>query len=113
MTRRQVLSWLILPAARLRGQGMATRGVHAAPRGKRSGLPFHARFTDVARQAGLNQTVVCGYPDHNDYIVECMSFGAAFFVYDNDGCLDILVLSGLSFGEPSFNRSTHLCETHL
>src|SRR5882724_4473522 len=70
MTRRQVLGWLALSAADLRGQGMASRGVRAAPRGKRSGLPFLALFTDVARQAGLNQTVVCGHPDHNDYILE-------------------------------------------
>src|SRR5437763_12302309 len=108
MTRRQLLSWLALPAARLHGQGMAARGVHAAPRGKRSGLPFHARFTDVARQAGLNQTVVCGHPDHNDYIVECMSCGAAFFDYDNDGWLDILVLSGSRFVEPPSTASNRL-----
>ena len=87
---------------------MATRGVHAAPRGKRSSLPFHARFTDVARQAGLNQTVVCGHPDRNDYIIECMSCGAAFFDYDNDGWLDILVLSGSRFGEPPSTASNRL-----
>src|SRR2546421_6281860 len=108
MTRRQLLSWLALPAARLHGQGMATRGVRASPRGKRSGLPFHARFTDVAQQAGLNQTVVCGHPDHNDYIVECMSCGAAFFDYDNDGWLDILVLSGSRFGDPPSTASNRL-----
>src|SRR6266481_1587538 len=112
MTRRQVLSWLALSAADLRGQGMASRGVRAAPRGKRSGLPFHARFTDVARQAGLNQTVVCGHPDHNDYIIECMSCGAAFFDYDNDGWLDILVLSGSRFGDPPTSASNRLYKNH-
>src|SRR5437899_2598280 len=108
MTRRRVLSWLALPAARLCGQGMASRGVRAAPRGKRSGLPFHARFTDVARQAGLNQIVVCGHSDHNDYIIECMSCGAAFFDYDNDGWLDIFVLSGSRFGDPPSTASNRL-----
>src|SRR3989440_1289083 len=108
MTRRQLLSWLALPAARLHGQGMATRGVRASPRGKRSGLPFHARFTDVAQQAGLNQTVVCGHPDRNDYIIECMSCGAAFFDYDNDGWLDILALSGSRFGDPPAAASNRL-----
>src|SRR5437879_4278743 len=87
---------------------MASRGVRAAPRGKRSGLPFLARFTDVARQAGLNQTVVCGHPDHNDYIIECMSCGAAFFDYDNDGWLDILVLSGSRFADAPSNASNRL-----
>jgi hypothetical protein len=87
---------------------MASRGVHAAPRGKRSGLAFNARFTDVARQAGLNQIVVCGHPDRNDYIIECMSCGAAFLDYDNDGWLDILVLSGSRFGDPPSTASNRL-----
>jgi hypothetical protein len=108
MTRRQVLSWLALPTVLLRGQGMASRGVHAAPRGKRSELPFHARFTDVAQQAGLNKIVVCGHPDHNDYIIECMGCGAAFLDYDNDGWLDILVLSGSRFVDPPSTASNRL-----
>lgn len=108
LTRRGVLGWLALPAARMCGQGMASRGVPAAPRGKRSGLPFLSRFTDVAQQAGLNQIVVCGHPDHNDYIIECMSCGAALFDYDNDGWLDILVLSGSRFGDPPPTASNRL-----
>jgi len=87
---------------------MASRAVTAAPRGKPSGLPFHARFSDVAEQAGLKQIVVCGHPDHNDYIVECMSCGAAFLDYDNDGWLDILVLSGSRFGDPPPTASNRL-----
>src|SRR5260370_40365234 len=106
--RGQVLSWLALPVALLRGQGMASRGVRAAPRGKRSGLPFHARFTDVARQAGLNQLVVCGHPDHNDYIIECMSCGAAFLDYANDGWLDLPLLSGSRSAGPPATASTRL-----
>jgi hypothetical protein len=107
-TRRNVLSWLALPAARLCGQGMASRNVRTAPRGKRSGLPFHARFTDVARQAGLREISVGGHADHNDYIIECMSCGAAFFDYDSDGWLDILVLSGSRFGDPPATASNRL-----
>ena len=55
ITRRSLLSLLALPAAPLGGQqpqGMASRGVKPAPRGKPSGLPFHARFTDVAQAGG-------------------------------------------------------------
>ena len=69
MTRRRLLRLCALPAATLYGQqeparpgGMASRGVKAAPRGKPSGLPFHARFTDVAAQAGLKNAVIAGPP---------------------------------------------------
>ena len=37
-----------------------------------------------------------------------MSCGAAFFDYDNDGWLDILVLSGSRFGDPPADASTRL-----
>jgi len=98
MTRRELLALLAgSSAVPLRGQGgggMASRGVKPTPRGKPSGRPFGARFTDVAAQAGLRAPVIYGYPDHVDYIVETMGCGIAFFDYDNDGWLDILALSG-------------------
>jgi hypothetical protein len=87
---------------------MASRGVKPAPRGKQSGLPFRARFTDVARQAGLKEIVVAGHADRCDYITETMSCGAAFFDYDNDGWIDILVLSGSRFGDPPPGASNRL-----
>ena len=110
-TRRTLLGLLASPAAPLCGQklqGMASRGVKPAPRAKPSGLPFHARFTDVAAQAGLNHVVVCGHPDRCDYIIETMSCGAAFLDYDNDGWLDILVLTGSRFGDPPPDASNRL-----
>ncbi|MGO9895043.1 MAG: FG-GAP repeat domain-containing protein, partial [Bryobacteraceae bacterium] len=114
LTRRSLLSLLPWPAARLysqeaaSGQGMASRGVKAAPRGKPSGLPFHSRFTDVAHQAGLREVVVCGHPRRADYVIEAMSCGAAFLDYDNDGWLDILVLTGSRFGDPPPTASQRL-----
>jgi len=87
---------------------MASRGVKAAPRGKFSGLPFHARFTDIAQQAGLKQPVISGHPRHADYVLEAMSCGAAFFDYDNDGWLDILILTGSRFGNPPPDASNRL-----
>jgi hypothetical protein len=87
---------------------MASRGIKAAPRGKPSGIPFHARFTDVAAQAGLNHAVVAGHRERADYVTEAMSCGVAFFDYDNDGWLDILVLSGSRFGDPPADASTRL-----
>src|SRR5581483_5922236 len=96
MTRRRFLSvpLLTLPCApMLRGQ-MASRGVKALPRGKPSGLPFHARFTDIAREAGLRAPVIYGGADRNEYILESMGCGAAFIDYDNDGWMDIVTLTG-------------------
>jgi hypothetical protein len=81
---------------------MATRPVKPAPRGKPSGIPFTARFTDVAAQAGLTAPVVYGGVDSKTYILETVGCGCAFFDYDNDGWLDILVLSGTKLeGDPA------------
>ncbi len=74
--------------------GMASRGVRPQPRGKPSGLPFHAHFTDVAARAGLRAPVIFGPPNRMDYILESMGSGVAFLDYDNDGWLDIFLLSG-------------------
>ena len=87
---------------------MASRGIKAAPRGKPSGIPFHARFTDVAAQAGIKTPVVCGHLQRADYVIEAMSCGVAFFDYDNDGWLDILVLTGSRFGDPPPTASKRL-----
>ena len=85
---------LAAPAIGLRGQGILTRNVSPTPRGKPSGLPFHAHFTDIADAAGLHAPVICGDDDHKSYILETVGCGAAFLDYDNDGWLDIFVLSG-------------------
>src|SRR5437588_437126 len=100
MTRREFLAILAAGAAELRvsraqqSGGMASRGVRPQPRGKPSGLPFPAHFTDVAAHAGLRAPVIYGPPDRMDYILESMGCGVAFLDYDNDGWLDIFLLSG-------------------
>ena len=72
-----------------------------APRGKPSGLPFHAHFTDVAAAAGLHAPVIYGGLETKQYIVETMGCGVAFIDYDNDGWLDIFVLCGTTLeGDP-------------
>ena len=87
---------------------MATRGVRAQPRGKPSGLPFHARFTDVAAQAGLRSPIIYGPVDEMDYILESMGCGVAFLDYDNDGWLDIFLLSGTRRAGPVEGASNRL-----
>jgi enediyne biosynthesis protein E4 len=91
-SRRQFLGLLAAPL--LRGQGMSSRTVRPAPRSKPSGLPFLAHFTDVAAQAGLRHPTIYGPVDRKDYIIETMGCGCAFLDYDNDGWMDLLVLSG-------------------
>jgi hypothetical protein len=82
--------------------------VKAAPRGKPSGLPFHARFTDVAANAGLKRLTVSGHPRRADYVIEAMGCGAAFVDFDNDGWIDILVLSSSRYGDPPPDASNRL-----
>jgi hypothetical protein len=83
------------------GQGVSSRGVKPQPRGKPSGRPFLARFTDVAKQAGLTEPVVYGGLDSKSYIVEVVGCGAAFIDFDNDGWVDLFVLSGTRLeGDP-------------
>lgn len=91
INRRHALSLLAAP---LLGQGIATRGVRPTPRGKPSGLPWASRLTDIAKQAGLTRPGVYGGVDTKKYILETIGCGVAFLDYDNDGWLDIFLLSG-------------------
>jgi hypothetical protein len=92
LSRRKLLALLTAPS--LRGQGVASRQTSAQPRGKSSGLPFLAEFTDIGKQAGLVFPTIYGDVDHKDYILETVGCGCAFIDYDNDGWMDLLVLSG-------------------
>lgn len=98
MTTRRDLLLLLASGAPCawtqQGGGMASRGLGPQPRGKPSGIPFHAKFTDVAAQAGLRAPVIYGPDGRADYILESMGCGVAFLDYDNDGWLDVFVLSG-------------------
>ena len=100
MTRRQYLALLAASTLRLRGQGVSSRSVRPAPRGKPSGLPFNAHFVDVAEQAGLRSPVIYGGVEHKQYILETVGCGAAFIDYDNDGWVDIFLLSGTRLEGP-------------
>ena len=103
LTRRSFLQYsLAALAVGSPGQGVVSRKAKAEPRMAPSGRPFNARFTDIAKEAGLVLPVVYGEADHKDYILETVGCGCAFFDYDNDGWMDIFLLSGSSMaGAPS------------
>jgi hypothetical protein len=101
LSRRAFLSsTLNAAAAAALGQGVVPHKITALPRGKRSGLPYDARFVQVARKAGIDHTVLYGSPNPKDFILESIGCGCAFLDYDNDGWIDILVLGGSSFAGP-------------
>ena len=86
--RRQLLR--AIPAAVL--SSLFFRKLSALPGSTKSLGPF-SRFVDVAQAAGLTEPTICGEQDSFTYIVESMATGCAFFDYDNDGWMDIFILS--------------------
>lgn len=82
------------------GQGIASRGVQAQARPKASGLPWYAKFTNVAKEAGLTQVLHYGGTERSDYVIETSSGGVALFDYDNDGLLDIFLVVGSKLDNP-------------
>ncbi|MFZ1009743.1 MAG: CRTAC1 family protein [Candidatus Sulfotelmatobacter sp.] len=56
--------------------------------------PPFSKFTDIAADAGLTQTMFYGEGTSATYVTEIMGGGCAFFDYDNDGWMDLLILGG-------------------
>ena len=82
-------------------QGMSRRTAKATARPAPSGRPFDARFVDVAFAAGLRAPVLYGGGDSKKYILEATGCGCAFLDFDNDGWMDIFLLSGTRLeGDP-------------
>ena len=109
ITRRRIIlnlattagAVLVAPVTTALGQGISSRGVRPQPRGKPSGRPFLARFTDIARQAGLTQPIVYGGVESKRYIIEVVGCGVAFIDFDNDGWVELFVLNGTRLeGDP-------------
>src|SRR5687768_18390702 len=59
----------------------------------RQGADRPFRFTDIAAAAGLTLRNVAGSAT-KDYILESNGNGAAFFDFDNDGDMDVLLANG-------------------
>ena len=74
--------------------GMASRGVRPQPRGKPRVFHF-TRASPMSPRAPACAHRSSSVPqDRMDYILESMGCGVAFLDYDNDGWLDIFLLSG-------------------
>jgi hypothetical protein len=86
---------------KLLAQGVATHVVKPVARPAPSGRPFYAHFVDVAPSAGLQAPVIYGGVESKKYILEATGCGCAFIDYDNDGWMDIFLLSGTRLtGDP-------------
>ncbi len=90
---------LLLSSLIAYGQGMASRNIKPTPRSRPSGRPWISTLTNIARQAGLTAPTIYGAERDVEYISETSSGGVAFLDYDNDGWLDIFLVSGTRFGE--------------
>lgn len=99
---------LLARSRRLVAQGMASRGVRPGTRPAFSGKPFPVTFMDVSSRAGLTTPIVYGEDHTKKYIVEANGSGIAFYDYDNDGWLDIFVISGTTLeGFPAGKEPTN------
>ena len=65
--------------------------------------PYAPDFQNVAKRAGLTDVFPNGGTVSKQYIIETTGSGIAFIDYDNDGLLDLFVLSG----EGGTNRMYH------
>lgn len=62
---------------------------------------FPVTFTDIATQAGLTHPIIYGGVETKKYIIETNGCGVAFYDYDNDGWMDLFVMSGRRLEEPA------------
>jgi hypothetical protein len=98
ITRRNFIalsasSAISMMGERLLAQGVSTLTTRPVSRPVPSGRPFDAHFVDVA--AGLRAPLIYGGVDSKKYILESVGCGCAFVDYDNDGWMDIFVLTGM------------------
>ena len=94
-------SAFFVAAPRLLAQGVSSHTVKPVARPAPSGRPFYAHFVDVAAAAGLHAPVIYGGVETKKYILESTGCGCAFIDYDNDGWIDIFLLSGTRLdGDP-------------
>lgn len=98
----------LLPGT-LRAQGVASSNAQPVKAQQASGLPWHASFSDVAGELGLDLEFTYGGTEAKRYIIESNGSGLAFVDYDGDSRLDAFLvngsrLEGFSDGDAPSNR---------
>ena len=83
----------LIPGSLL-AQGVASPNAQPVKALDASGLPWEAKFVDVARNAGLDLEFTYGGREAKSYIIESNGAGAAFLDYDDDSRLDIFLVNG-------------------
>ena len=106
--RSSLTSLVALSSERLLAQGVVEHKAKPLARSAPSGRPFDAHFVDVAATAGLKAPVIYGGDTSKKYILEAAGCGCAFLDYDNDGWMDIFLLTGARLGETSPEAVTRL-----
>ena len=89
-----VLAILLTAWAFLASPALGQISAPGAARNNDVANDFPVTFTDIAGAAGLSTPTIYGGIDRKRYIIETNGCGVAFFDYDNDGWMDVLVLSG-------------------
>ena len=112
-TRRTFLGFSLasaisITAERILAQGVASHTAKPVARQAPSGRPFNAHFVDVAASAGLTAPTIYGGVESKKYILESTGCGCAFIDYDNDGWMDVFLLSGTRLEGPPAGATNRL-----
>jgi hypothetical protein len=96
LTARTLFILVLLLASFPTGPGASANSAFSGSRfGDEKGVDdFGVSFVNIAERAGLTRPVVYGGVDKKKYIIETNGCGVAFLDYDNDGWMDILLVSG-------------------
>jgi hypothetical protein len=87
-------SALVLPLQNVLALARPARFLAETSAAKPASPALGATFVDVGREAGLNAKTIYGGEHKNKYLLETTGCGVAFYDYDNDGWLDILLVNG-------------------
>lgn len=74
--------------------GLLLVSIAASQGAQKSKNAFSVTFVDVALSSGLSTPIIYGGLEQKRYIIEANGCGVAFVDYDDDGWVDILLLSG-------------------